>query len=259
MKGALWTLNSSVFGEYITGKECLTWRWNGFKVKYAMSGELLVPTSYESRSNSCLEPTLAPALLKKLFGCQANEKVFQVPLLKDISLWSITKNGSHPYRVLFRPFAKMVRAIPVVIQPYLTVVTGINSFVEPNFLVYEVDYPPIDRALANFRAKLPFSAEKALLVQQCKERRISRVQLCEEQVREAVRVHISLGRLALIKLQTSLILEIAQAKSTHWRYAIFAARCLRTLVRKDAPISAPQMRYFLEKCYDNHPSLVRIH
>jgi proteasome activator subunit 4 len=152
----------------------------------------------------------------------------------------------------------MVRAIPVPIQPYLTAVTGINSFVEPNFLVYEVHYPPIDRALANFRAKLPFGAEKELLVQQCRERRISRVQLCDEQVREAVGVHTSHWRLALIKLQTSLILEIAQAKSTHWRYAIFAARCLRTLVRKDAPISAPHMKYFLEKCYDNHPSLVRI-
>jgi len=93
--------------------------------------------------------------------------------------------------------------------------------------------------LANFRAKLPFSTEKELLVQQCRERRIDRIQLCEEQVGEA----------------TSLILEIAQAKSTHWRYAIFATRCLRTLVRKDAPISAPHMRYFLEKCYDNHPSL----
>ena len=66
------------------------------------------------------------------------------------------------------------------------------------------------------------------------------------------RVHL------LIKLQTSLVLEIAQAKSTHWRYAIFATRCLRTLVRKDAPISAPHMRYFLEKSYDNHPSLVRV-
>jgi hypothetical protein len=101
--------------------------------------------------------------------------------------------------VLFRPFAKMVRAIPVPILPYLTAVTGINSFVEPNFLVYEVHYPPIDRALANFCAKLPFGTEKDLLVQQCRERRISRIQLCDEQVREAVRVHTSLGRLALIK------------------------------------------------------------
>ncbi|KAI0257360.1 hypothetical protein BJV78DRAFT_1277900 [Lactifluus subvellereus] len=55
--------------------------------------------------------------------------------------------------------------------------------------------------------------------------------------------------------QSSLVLEIAQAKSTHWRYAIFATRCLRTLVRKDSPISASHMKYFLEKCYDNHPSL----
>jgi proteasome activator subunit 4 len=112
--------------------------------------------------------------------------------------------------------------------------------------------------LANFRAKLPFNAESELLVQQCREKRIGRVQLCDEQIGEAVGVYSSLGRLTLIKLQTSLILEIAQAKSTHWRYAIFATRCLRTLVRKDAPISAPQVKYFLEKCYDNHPSLVRI-
>jgi proteasome activator subunit 4 len=154
----------------------------------------------------------------------------------------------------------MVRATPVPTQPYFTTVTGINSFVEPNFLVYDVHYPCIDRALANFRAKLPFSAEEELVVHRCSERRISRIQLCEEQVRETVGVHVFLGMLALIKLkrQTSLVLEIAQAKSTHWRYAIFATRCLRTLVRKDAPISAPHMKYFLEKCYDNHPSLVRI-
>ncbi len=162
-----------------------------------MSGESLVLSSCESRSDSSLEPTLAPGLLKKLFGCQANEKVS--PPLKDLSLQSIMKIGSRPYRVLFHPFAKMVRASPVFTQPYFTVVTGINSFVEPNFLVYEVHYPPIDRALANFRAKLPFSAKEDLLVQHCREKRISRIQLCEEQVRETVGVHASLGRLALIE------------------------------------------------------------
>jgi hypothetical protein len=195
-------------------------------------------------------------LLEKLFGCQANEKVFHPP--NEVSLQPIIKNGSRPYRVLFRLFAKMVRATPFPTQPYFTTVTGINSFVEPNFLVYEVHYPRIDRALANFRAKLPFSAEEESVVHRCRERRISRIQLCEEQVRETVGMYVCLGRLALIKRQTSLVLEIAQAKSTHWRYAIFATRCLRTLVRKDAPISAPHMKYFLEKCYDNHPSLVRI-
>lgn len=87
----------------------------------------------------------------------------------------------------------MVRAIPVPTHPYLTAVTGINSFVEPNFLVYEVHYPPIDRALANFRAKLLFSAEKELLIKKCREGRISRIQLCEEQVKEAVGVHLLSG------------------------------------------------------------------
>jgi proteasome activator subunit 4 len=220
-----------------------------------MSGELLMLSSHGSRFNSSLEPTMAPELIKKLFGCQANEKVF--PLLKVLPQ-SIIKNGSRLYRVLFRPFAKMVRTTFAPTQPYFTAVIGINSFVEPNFLVYEVHYPPVDRALADFRAKLPFSAEEGLLVQHCREKRISRIQLCEEQVTETVGVHATLGGLSLIKRQTSLILEIAQAKSTHWRYAIFATRCLRTLVRKDAPVSAAHMKYLLEKCYDNHPSLVRI-
>jgi len=49
-----------------------------------MSGKSWTLNLYESRSNSRLEPTLAPGLLKKLFGCQANEKVF--PPLKEILL-----------------------------------------------------------------------------------------------------------------------------------------------------------------------------
>lgn len=168
MKGALWTLNSSSF------------------VKYAIS-----------------EPTLAPELLKKLFGCQANEK----PSIQS-AVSSVCENG-------------------------------INGFVEPNFNFYEVNHPRLDQALANFQAKLPFNAEENSIIARCREKRISRILLSEERVRQT----------------TSLVLEIAWAKSTHWRYAIFATRCLRALVRKDAPISAPHMRYFLEKCHDNHPSL----
>lgn len=161
-----------------------------------MSGESFALSSHESRSNSCLEPTLAPGLLKKLFGCQANEKVF--PLLKEFLLYFVIKMAAiHTGRC----FVRLREWYAQSLFPYscdLISVTGINSFVEPNFLVYEVHYPPLDRALANFGAKLPFGAEKELLVQQCREKRIGRVQLCEEQVREAVGVHTSLGRLALI-------------------------------------------------------------
>src|SRR5260370_34943093 len=124
---------------------------------------------------------MAPELIKEVFGCEGNEKVF--PPLKVLRK-SIIKSGSRLYRVLFRPFAKMVRTTFVPTQPYFTTVIGINSFVEPNFLFYEVHYPPVDRALADFRAKLPFSAEAGLLFRHCSERRRSRIQLCEEQVTE---------------------------------------------------------------------------
>jgi hypothetical protein len=76
---------------------------------------------------------------------------------------------------------------PVLVESYFTVSAGINSFVEPNFHVYDVHYPLIDKALANFRAKLLFNAEEELLVHRCRERRISRTQLCEEKIKEAVR------------------------------------------------------------------------
>jgi len=76
---------------------------------------------------------------------------------------------------------------PGLIESNFTVSAGINSFVEPNFHVFEVHYPRMDQALANFRAKLPFNAEEDLLVHRCREMRISRIQLCEEKIREAVR------------------------------------------------------------------------
>ncbi|KAH9982676.1 hypothetical protein BGW80DRAFT_1433981 [Lactifluus volemus] len=151
-------------------------------------------------NSSAFEPTLVPGLVKKLFGCQANEK----PSIQG-AVSSVCENG-------------------------------LNSFVEPNFLVYEVQYPRLVKSLANFRSMLSFGVEEDLLVTRCREGRMSRIRLSEE--------------------RTSLVLEIAQEKSTHWRYAIFATRCLRTLVRKDSPISAAHVKYFLEKCYDNHPSLV---
>jgi proteasome activator subunit 4 len=139
-----------------------------------------------------------------------------------------------------------------------TTVTGLNSFVEPNFLVYEVHCPLLDRALAKFQSMLSFGVEEKLLVTRCREGRMSRIRLSEERVRETVCRHSFYEVIILIKCQTSLVLEVAQAKSTHWRYAIFATRCLRTLVRKDSPTSAALMKYFLEKCYDNHPSLVSV-
>jgi hypothetical protein len=67
-----------------------------------------------------------------------------------------------------------------------TVSTGINGFVEPNFNFYEVNHPRLDQALANFQAKLPFNAEENSIIARCREKRISRILLSEERVRQTV-------------------------------------------------------------------------
>jgi hypothetical protein len=71
-----------------------------------MSGKSFALGLCEKWSNPCLEPVLAPELLRKLFGCQANEKVFSPP---NKPCRSVMKDCSHLYRALFRLFAKMVR------------------------------------------------------------------------------------------------------------------------------------------------------
>lgn len=43
---------------------------------------------------------------------------------------------------------------------------------------------------------------------------------------------------------------------THWRYAIVAIRMLRTLIRRDVPMSAEMIRLFLEKSHDNNGTIV---
>lgn len=58
--------------------------------------------------------------------------------------------------------------------------------------------------------------------------------------------------------KTSAVLDIANSSNTHWRYAIVALRVLRTYIRRDEPISALEVQYFLDKTHDAHPSLVWI-
>lgn len=99
----------------------------------------------------------------------------------------LTENTSHLYRVLCHLFARTVLSCVVILsEPTFTVYTGINGFVEPNFHFYEVDYPRLDQALANFQAKLPFNAEENSIIARCREKRISRILLSEERVRQTV-------------------------------------------------------------------------
>jgi proteasome activator subunit 4 len=57
--------------------------------------------------------------------------------------------------------------------------------------------------------------------------------------------------------QTQAVLETANDTTTHWRYAIVAVRVLRTLLRRDTPISSSHLRLFLEKVCDSNPTMVR--
>lgn len=53
------------------------------------------------------------------------------------------------------------------------------------------------------------------------------------------------------------ILKIANSSETHWRYAIVAVRCLRTLIRRDEPMLGPHVKYMMEKTYDSNATIVR--
>lgn len=77
MKGALWTLNTSAFGEpeSILVYRLITHRTS--LAKYAVGGKFLLVFILPSRflSSNLADPTLAPEFLKRLFACQHREKV----------------------------------------------------------------------------------------------------------------------------------------------------------------------------------------
>lgn len=54
------------------------------------------------------------------------------------------------------------------------------------------------------------------------------------------------------------MLEIGNSPNTHWRYGTYAIRCLRTLVRRDSPLTREQIVYFLDKTHDDHPNIVSV-
>ena len=51
------------------------------------------------------------------------------------------------------------------------------------------------------------------------------------------------------------LLAIADDEDTHWRYEIVAIRALRTLIRRDQPPYAPQLKYFMDQAHADHPSM----
>ncbi|KDQ54765.1 hypothetical protein JAAARDRAFT_71570 [Jaapia argillacea MUCL 33604] len=115
----------------------------------------------------------------------------------------------------------------------------LNSFVEPCFLIYVIENPALNAVLDDMKVALQCGDADVNLVSRCREMRLKRNELMNKAIKDT----------------TCVILEIANSSKTHWRYSIVAIRCLRTLIRRDEPLSPELARYFLEKSYDSHPSM----
>ena len=139
---------------------------------------------------------------------------------------TLIEHTSHQYRVLFHPFAKTVSTTFSPRGSCLITFIGLNSFVEPNFLVYEVHYPRLDKALAKFRSMLSFGVEEDFLVTRCREGRMSRIRLSEERVEEMV-----CGCSFPETIYTDIVLDLACSRNCsggihslalwHLRYSMF--------------------------------------
>ncbi|KAG5352050.1 hypothetical protein C0989_004042 [Termitomyces sp. Mn162] len=120
-------------------------------------------------------------------------------------------------------------------------ISGLGSFLEPNHLVYDIPTPRVDKAIAQLRATLCLSddPEERDLVFRLRKQRMERSQLFENAAQRNI---LS-------------VLDVGESESTHWRYEIVATRALRTLVRRDAPTSPRHLQYFLDRVYDDHPTI----
>ncbi|KAL4243081.1 BLM10 family protein [Abortiporus biennis] len=118
--------------------------------------------------------------------------------------------------------------------------TCMTGFVEPCFVVYDVHNPGLSRASASLKTSLvgTSSADDALTAL-AQEQRIKRVKLWNDGSDQITRT----------------ILEIAKSSETHWKYAIVAIRCLRTLIRRDVSMHPDHVEYLVEKTYDSHATM----
>ncbi|KAJ7225820.1 hypothetical protein GGX14DRAFT_422501 [Mycena pura] len=111
----------------------------------------------------------------------------------------------------------------------------LNSFPEASFLVYDVMTPELDAILTS----LNFGDDEKRIIRKCKENREMRIRLMNASFDEL----------------TSTVLAIGNSSKTHWKYEITAIKCLRAIIRRDAPLTAEQIRYFMDKTHDSNPSM----
>ncbi|KAI0076264.1 hypothetical protein K474DRAFT_1757648 [Panus rudis PR-1116 ss-1] len=149
------------------------------------------------------DPTLTAEFFNKLFSCQRHEK----PSIQD--------------------------CISALAE------TALSSFIEPCYVVYDVENPALSRAAEELRAVLPSVIDDTWIVTKALNKRIERVSLWNKGVAKTI----------------DAILHVGESSNTHWKYGIIAIRSLRTLIRRDKPASARHVRYLLEKTYDSNASI----
>ncbi|GBE78103.1 hypothetical protein SCP_0109850 [Sparassis crispa] len=148
------------------------------------------------------EPTLITDMAQKLFGCQHNER-------PSIQLCVATLSE-----------------------------TCLSSFLEPCFVVYDIENPGLVRVLADLKACINKDCDVDITAR-CTAQRVQRLQLADEAATRTI----------------DALLDIANSPKTHWRYAIVAVRCLRTLIRRDKPMTASHVQYIMRKTLDSHSSI----
>ncbi|KZT40114.1 hypothetical protein SISSUDRAFT_983884 [Sistotremastrum suecicum HHB10207 ss-3] len=116
---------------------------------------------------------------------------------------------------------------------------GLSSFPEPSSLVYELQHDRLMKSADALKSLLRSSDNSVLLIEKGRKARISRQTVIDRSIEK----------------MTQMITQNASDPQMHWRYSIIAIRCLRTLIRRDRPVSFAQMRYFMEMTCDDHPSM----
>ncbi|KAJ7169566.1 hypothetical protein C8R46DRAFT_1162360 [Mycena filopes] len=111
----------------------------------------------------------------------------------------------------------------------------IQNLPEPCFLVYDVATPQLDAILATST----LGDDDQQLIRKCADNRAMRTHRMNESSDEL----------------TSIVLAIGNSSKTHWKYEIAAIQCLRAIIRRDAPLTAQQIRYFMEKTHNSNPSM----
>ncbi|EGN99641.1 hypothetical protein SERLA73DRAFT_159863 [Serpula lacrymans var. lacrymans S7.3] len=153
------------------------------------------------------EPTLATEYIKCLLECQHNEK----PSIQNC-VSTVADNS-------------------------------LQSFLEPCFLVYDVENPALDKSLSDLQACLTSTEHDKDITRRAREKRIERVNLMNQAID------------ATVKTSITDVIDAVNDKQTHWRYAIAAVRVLRTCIRRDVLMRPEHVRIFFDKVHDSNPTM----